>query len=638
MFRKTVFRGAIMNIKNTLACLLLVLSGVLTADEITTESEKNPILHHGGFMDLPRVKSGDIELSIKLIQDFSAGFAPVFFIDQMFFSPLNDDANTEDRALSTLDLDSGRLEIFGLTAGENQYDIILEQSEDDKFYLTHLSKSDEISWLFLITASQISSRESAVYDNAGTLDSHFVIPIEGTTTIQFSDRPHHVAGDFVGGVEGLVDFFRHSDFMTNYPNVSFVGTKTDTGELIASILEVDDMFDLGGNVIIHALKTLDGSDPPLLGDYSNASFIFDTTINTNTSPGTTPTLNPANDSSVPEGSAVSAKLREAIKTYAPRIFMHQDEQWFPSSVSWFQQYVNRVDNRYKTKETLSSPSDYSWQGAYGESLTSSNQPPVYAVVVRNQQPGNCNPDAQTPLIDVYYFTFFPYNRGKQVCMGPFYDNYCPAYCPWPLNKKCCLPRINGCATEYTAFGNHVGDWETVTVRFSGDDTSGYSPLAVAGSAHGGGNIKTWSDAPKTGTHPILFSAQGSHGMYFNTGCVAYQTLVPDSVNMFILPGSVRQEQKLKDCMGSGTAWDTWNNVVVVEQQSTGTWRCDDGSTVNVENCSDWLNFPSDFRWGNERDGCGGFNIFKQVSGECRLNSGPTGPTTKGFVSKPNACI
>nr|WP_253894823.1 Vps62-related protein [Corallococcus exercitus] len=44
-----------------------------------------------------------------------------------------------------------------------------------------------------------------------------------------------------------------------------------------------------------------------------------------------------------------------------------------------------------------------------------------------------------------YWNFYPYNNGKRVCIG--------WYSPW------------GCVGGYSTFGNHVGDWEHLTVRF-----------------------------------------------------------------------------------------------------------------------------------------------------------------------------
>jgi hypothetical protein len=317
-------------------------------------------------------------------------------------------------------------------------------------------------------------------------------------------------------------------------------------------------------------------------------------------------------------------LQAAVRTYAPRIHMDPEEEFFPVSVSGFQKNVHLDGMNYVTNDPLDEPSDSTWMGAAGEPIGPDAQPPVYAFVVpgKNAVPV-CDSAEDGPFIDVIYFTFFSYNRGKNVCIGYYYDNYCPVYCPWPYDNDCCVPRLDGCAGGYTVFGNHVGDWEHVTVRLAGDDKVGYHPIWVAGSAHTGGSVKSWAEVEKIDTHPITYEARGSHGEYFEPGCHIYQDLPNGDV--------------LQDCTGAGVAWDTWKNVTVVEGKSPAFSCHGDDGTENAENCSDWLNKPDEFRWGNPSDGCGVLDVFDTLAGECRLNAGPTGPKAKSFVSDPNAC-
>lgn len=49
------------------------------------------------------------------------------------------------------------------------------------------------------------------------------------------------------------------------------------------------------------------------------------------------------------------------------------------------------------------------------------------------------------IVDLVFWVWFPYNEGKNVCIG--WDS--------PV----------GCAGHWVRFGNHVGDWEHVTIRF-----------------------------------------------------------------------------------------------------------------------------------------------------------------------------
>lgn len=60
-----------------------------------------------------------------------------------------------------------------------------------------------------------------------------------------------------------------------------------------------------------------------------------------------------------------------------------------------------------------------------------------------------------PHFQVTYWMFYPYNRGKSMCtvdMGPFGD--------WPI------PKVNNlCYGAVKEYGNHVGDWEHMTLYF-----------------------------------------------------------------------------------------------------------------------------------------------------------------------------
>jgi hypothetical protein len=60
---------------------------------------------------------------------------------------------------------------------------------------------------------------------------------------------------------------------------------------------------------------------------------------------------------------------------------------------------------------------------------------------------------------------------------------------------------------------HEGDWEAVTVLLDAKRR----PTEVGASRHCGGARRVWAKAERRGTHPVVYSALGSHALYFGPG-------------------------------------------------------------------------------------------------------------------------
>ena len=60
---------------------------------------------------------------------------------------------------------------------------------------------------------------------------------------------------------------------------------------------------------------------------------------------------------------------------------------------------------------------------------------------------------------------------------------------------------------------HEGDWEAVTVLL---DAAG-RPTEVGASRHCGGARRAWAKVERRGTRPVVYSALGSHALYFRPG-------------------------------------------------------------------------------------------------------------------------
>ncbi|RLU15371.1 hypothetical protein DMN91_012365 [Ooceraea biroi] len=209
---------------------------------------------------------------------------------------------------------------------------------------------------------------------------------------------------------------------------------------------------------------------------------------------------------------------------------------------------------------------------------------------------------------VTYWMFYPFSEGKTICVLDlgFFGS-------WPI------PTLAGvCVGTLKEYGSHVGDWEHTSLYFKNNE----HPLAMYVSAHDTGAFYRYD--PRNGTfvyesqetrkglfqkptfpdkvytaghsHPILFSARGSHGLW-------------------TAPGKHRfvRVPRLYDEGGFGTAWPTWKRFELLSEEDN-------------EALPGWMTFKG--KWGNPSSNCHplaklGFNI-------CQFVDGPTGIPMKRF--------
>ncbi|KZC12389.1 PREDICTED: uncharacterized protein LOC107190591 [Dufourea novaeangliae] len=203
---------------------------------------------------------------------------------------------------------------------------------------------------------------------------------------------------------------------------------------------------------------------------------------------------------------------------------------------------------------------------------------------------------------VTYWMFYPFSEGKAVCVLDlgFFGS-------WPI------PTVGGmCLGILKEYGNHVGDWEHMSLYFK---DANY-PSAMYVSAHDAGAFYRYDlrsgtfvyESQETrkgifqkpifpervftagGSHPILFSARGSHGLW----------TAPGKHKFVRLP-------RLYDESGFGAAWPTWKKMELLLKE--------DNSVL-----PGWMTFRG--KWGNPKSNCHplarlGFNI-------CEFVDGPTG--------------
>ena len=278
-----------------------------------------------------------------------------------------------------------------------------------------------------------------------------------------------------------------------------------------------------------------------------------------------------------------------LEKYAPQLKFDAEEEYYPSSVEWAFPFLKRekIDEVYwlTTKRELSVPNG-AGAANYGDHMDffrgDLNAAKVYAYWKDRSE-------LEDGLLDLVYFVYYPWNRGKEV-LG-------------------------------TVFGNHVGDWENVTVRLKKVGNE-YIPQKVYFPAHSFINVFDWSEVDKTPSgHPIAYVAGGSHGMWKYAGSKEY--------------GSAAGTGLVDYFDGEGIVWDTWNYLEAYDfdkKEALGThgwpnWMSDDFSNPGIGDPTDPAS-GAIWRWGNTRRGwVWAFGYYY------RVENGPTGPVSKAVLTQ-----
>ncbi|AKF85985.1 hypothetical protein MFUL124B02_19735 [Myxococcus fulvus 124B02] len=264
--------------------------------------------------------------------------------------------------------------------------------------------------------------------------------------------------------------------------------------------------------------------------------------------------------------------------FAPRIWLHEDEYYWPSSAEFFLDFVHEEEGHLTTNVSLGCPSCTNPPFLNGQRPDQTHVP-VYIQLVDRTEWG-----MPTNVTDIIYWTFYPYNAGKNVCIGVYIGIACFGF-------------------GYSTFGNHVGDWEHITLRFiDGRPAQVYMAQHAHGARFELGDKRL---ALFDGFRPEAYAAKGSHGHYPDAGRHAYQAL-PNG-------------DDLVDDTSRGLAWNAWDRPVIFRWQPRGTFA----------GALSWLNISH--KWGNEKDGCD--NVISEATDECILNGGPTPPMWKS-LSQP----
>jgi hypothetical protein len=280
-------------------------------------------------------------------------------------------------------------------------------------------------------------------------------------------------------------------------------------------------------------------------------------------------ISPVDNTCIAINSLDDTTMASLLSEFAPRIWMAQGESYWASSIDWAFDYLERYFDtgagKYclRTKEALSSPTTKL-------PFFSGNQGSARCYAFWTEKDFN--------NIDLSYWQYCPYNFGK-VVVG-------------------------------MEFGDHVGDWEHVTVRLSKFTYEGITyvkPTMVAFPYHSSISLYQWSEVAKvTGTnHVIAYSAKESHGMWKDLGNHVYQNIVI---------------AQLTDECSAGTAMDCWTILNTYEYKPGDlSGRGLGGTSWTTYFDADYDNPSSNsvHRWGNPGQG--------SAFGQPILGNGPAGP-------------
>ncbi|PSN70142.1 hypothetical protein BS50DRAFT_571435 [Corynespora cassiicola Philippines] len=292
-----------------------------------------------------------------------------------------------------------------------------------------------------------------------------------------------------------------------------------------------------------------------------------------------------------EGRQAPSGVPDYVIKYAPVVYLHSAEVYFPSDLQVF--LDNTIPRANYQEVSGPRPLNANNVNAYGQDvyLTSEDDVttnPAWIKGVKPDKNGKTNGAVSSAIIvndkgggnvDAFYFYWYIYNWGGKV-LG--------------------LSSLN--------FGNHVGDWEHNMIRFSNG-----VPQYIWYSQHANGQAFKYSVTEKyQDVRPIAYSSNGSHANYAMGG--THDHLIPN----LNLPGGA-----LEDYTNKGYFWDPTQSAYYFKfDAGANKFTPYDESGATPVN---WLNFKG--RWGDQEYPTSDKRQVK-LFGQAKYGSGPTGPADK----------
>ncbi|CAI0451124.1 unnamed protein product [Linum tenue] len=285
-----------------------------------------------------------------------------------------------------------------------------------------------------------------------------------------------------------------------------------------------------------------------------------------------------------------AQVDAIYRAYAPQIYFHPSEKYFPSSVNWY--FSNGVDLYEKGKETEPVPVEPNGsnlpQGGWNDGSYWLDLP---RDETEKERVKKGHPESAEAYLHV-----------KSMFGGTFTDIATWIFYPYngPGRANVVIPNI-----PLGRIGEHVGDWEHVTLRVSNFDGRLRS---VYFSQHSAG---AWVGAPgvefEDGNKTVAYSSLNGHAMYPRVG------LVMQGNRVFGIRNDAARGGKVMDTAAVGFG-------VVAADYLAGT------EEAVAE--PPWVNYMRE--WGPRID----YGVVKlplpiSLPKEVYGEEGPTGPKSKG---------
>lgn len=299
-----------------------------------------------------------------------------------------------------------------------------------------------------------------------------------------------------------------------------------------------------------------------------------------------------------------ASVPQYVLDYAPLVYMDEKEEFFPSDITAQLTNSHITDSSYNNITGAPSPLTLSnlntipnGPNTFITSNSGITSLPAWFHGVRPTT-NHDTPSATAStiilvpkpnsILDAFYFSFYAYNAGTS-----------------PLS----LPNFS--------FGNHVGDWEHVMVRFNSTTSL---PISAWYSQHATGqafSFPTLLKHPSSPNRPLVYAARGTHANYATPG--PHESAFPG----LAFPGVL-----LTDHTSAGPLWDPLLNAYFFSysldsQTFTSLPNPVTGEAGDAPTA--WLEYAG--RWGDaqlpDSDAA-----QVEVFGQRKYTAGPTGPRDK----------